>query len=64
MKTTLSIILLFCFNIKAHTMESINCDSAMTQFEMNGCAKLAFSEADNKLNAIYNNILSYYQNNE
>ena len=63
MKIVLSIILFFCFEVtlKSQTNESINCDSAITQYEMNICAKLAFTKADKELNNIYNNILSSFQ---
>ena len=65
MKYTLIILILICSSLtQAQTNQptkKINCDSAMTQGEMNYCAAKTYKEADTKLNNVYKAILEAYK---
>ena len=65
MKHILIILILICSSLaqaqKNEPTKKINCDSAMTQGEMNYCAANAYKEADAKLNSVYKSILEAYK---
>jgi len=61
---TIIFLLRCCFGAQAQknaTEKKLNCDSAMTQYEMNTCAALAYEEADTRLNEVYKGILKSYK---
>jgi uncharacterized protein YecT (DUF1311 family) len=65
MKNIPIILFLFCcFGVQAQkttTEKKLNCDSAMTQLDMNDCAARAYGEADTKLNEVYKALLKAYK---